>query len=350
MRFQYKFLQVIECMHIYIDESGNFIIPPNSRSKISCVAALVIPSASHEEILKEFLYIRSSWGSIQDEIKGSSLNETQMAEVLSLLQKYEVLVDFCAIDMGLHTEQQVKDFQHTQADELIKHLTPTHQPTLVKELHLARQYALNMPSQLFVQAITLINLIDRLMETAIMYYCQRLPEEIGSFHWVIDAKDIGITKFEEWWKSLICPVIETKSLNKPMLILKTGNYSYFDRFSRTLVNIPDHWKDDIGSQNTPIKAPELKAIMLESLVFESSKNYLGLQLVDFVASAFTRAMNNTLQIEGWEKLGSLLIKRARLTIDLIQLRGGVTNTPTHSFYRNVILQLESKAKSMLLRP
>ena len=49
--------------------------------------------------------------------------------------------------------------------------------------------------------------------------------------------------------------------------------------------------------------------MLGSLHFESSMENTGLQAADIVASALTRALNGSLQIEGWRDLGRLLIRR-----------------------------------------
>ncbi|MGA9767916.1 MAG: hypothetical protein WBV94_02680 [Blastocatellia bacterium] len=70
-------------MHIYIDESGSFIIPKSRKPKVSCVAALVIPSSKNEEVLNEFIKISSAWGLGTDEIKGSKLDEARIAEIIS---------------------------------------------------------------------------------------------------------------------------------------------------------------------------------------------------------------------------------------------------------------------------
>ena len=47
-------------MHIYIDESGTFIIPTLRANYISCVAALVIPSGKKESLFRRFLHLRTS--------------------------------------------------------------------------------------------------------------------------------------------------------------------------------------------------------------------------------------------------------------------------------------------------
>ena len=71
-------------MNIYIDESGIFA-NPNSRSKaLSCVGALVIPTCSIDKVLSKFADLRNGWLGSTAEIKGSKLNEEQVASVVEL--------------------------------------------------------------------------------------------------------------------------------------------------------------------------------------------------------------------------------------------------------------------------
>jgi hypothetical protein len=340
-------------MHIYIDESGSFMIPKVKKPKVSCVTALIIPSSKNEKVLNEFIKIHSAWGFGSDEIKGSKLDEAKMAEVISFLRDYDVLIEICAIDIGSHSEKQVTDFKHTQADDIIKNFTPEHQSTMLEEANKYRQYLLDMPNQLFVQSFSMILLIDRLIETTTLYYCQRLPQELSEFHWIVDAKDIKVTKSEEWWNTLMLPMIETKSAKEPMMILEGGDYSYFDRFSKTLHAAPDHLRDDIEDPDAPYEAFDIKAVMQESFTFGDSKKYPGLQLVDIIASAFTRAMNQTVQANGWGNLGSLIAKRNPQSVRMIMLNTapGLTGKAitSRNFQGYVLKKIEEKTKPMLLR-
>ena len=67
---------------------------------------------------------------------------------------------------------------------------------------------------------------------------------------------------------------------------------------------------------------DIGLIMKEDLAFRNSKDELGLQLADIVASAFTRAFNRTLGEAGWRDLGRLLICRTAGAARLVQLRAG----------------------------
>jgi hypothetical protein len=339
-------------MHVYIDESGSFITPATPKPKVSCVAALVVPSSKNDELLRDFAQIRSKWGVGTSEVKGSALDEPKIAEVISLLKDYDVIVDICAIDVGSHTEQQVATFKRLQADKLTESLTSRHQPTMVEDVNRHRDYLLRMSNQLFVQAFCVILLIDRVIETATLYYSQRIPQELGAFNWVVDAKDIKITKSEQWWSLMMLPFVETMSINKPMMILDGGDYSHFERFSKTLDGVPEHHKDAFDVADAPFEADDLKMILQESFKFADSRKDDGLQLVDIVAGTFTRAMNGNLRKEGWENLGALIVRRRSQSVRMITLnvnppaRGEVT--VQRNFHGYVVEQIEKRTKSMLV--
>lgn len=72
-------------MRIYIDEAGAFVPPNPPRSLFSLVLALIIPSTIEKDLFYEFLRLRDTWPNQSIEIKGSSLNESQAAEVINLV-------------------------------------------------------------------------------------------------------------------------------------------------------------------------------------------------------------------------------------------------------------------------
>src|SRR5207253_11342878 len=61
---------------------------------------------SKEQFLfNSFLKLLTSWGKHSEEIKGSSLDEKQVARVLQLLAKYDVLTEIAAIRSEEHTSE-----------------------------------------------------------------------------------------------------------------------------------------------------------------------------------------------------------------------------------------------------
>lgn len=57
-----------------------------------------------------------SWDEINVEIKGSSLNESQAAQLINLALRYDTLVQFIALDTNTHPDALVEDFRNRQAD------------------------------------------------------------------------------------------------------------------------------------------------------------------------------------------------------------------------------------------
>ena len=78
----------------------------------------------------------------------------------------------------------------------------------------------------------------------------------------------------------------------------------------------------------------------------------GLQLVDILANAFTRAMNDRLRRDGWENLGRLMIReRHKLPARFVEIATANRETPPKMLsgrQARIMEVIESRAKSMLL--
>lgn len=188
-------------MRIYIDETGQFVVPTTASHSYSLVLALIIPSVHETELFYDFLRLRDDWPVKGIELKGSSLDEKQTAEVIQILHRYDVLVEFVAINMETHDHVLVDDFKKRQADALLAHLTPDHRPSMVQSLQRLSDGVRKMPNQLFLQAFATMQLLLELVEEATLYYVQRMPEELGDISWVIDRKNHAITQMEEMWST-----------------------------------------------------------------------------------------------------------------------------------------------------
>jgi hypothetical protein len=259
-------------MYVYIDESGIFSNPANRKNIASCVSALVIPGSQQDEIFAKFQQLLSSWSppGVGREIKGSKLNEGQIARVVSLLQQNEVVLDTIAIDLGLHTEDEITDFRTRQANNLIANLTPEHHPNLVRQAHQQRDYLLRMKNPLFVQAFLFWLLIPRLFEKVTLYYSRRIPEELGEFHWIIDAKDKRITEFEESWSTLIHPTVSNYGREHPLTMLEGGDYSHLDRYLETDEQLLADVRQEHGLGDEELDVLSFNKVFGDSLVFGNS--------------------------------------------------------------------------------
>jgi hypothetical protein len=215
-------------MRIYIDEAGGFVARSPGQSLFSLVLAVVVPSSIEAKLFDEFLGLLTSWPHQGAEIKGSKLDESQAAQLVDLVSRYDVTVQFFAVDMEMHSDKVVDDRKARQADAITANLTPEHHPPIAAQIRGLADSIRRMPNQLFVQASLMIELVLRVIEESTLYYVQRLPNELGSIEWIIDRKDRKITEMEDTWSTLILPMSESHFMEKPLVCLLGANYSHFD--------------------------------------------------------------------------------------------------------------------------
>jgi hypothetical protein len=307
-------------MRIYIDESGIFVVPQQRGPSFSLVLALVIPSASENELFSEFSKLSEGWSTGgRGEIKGSSLNEPQAAKLIQSVAQYNCFVEFAALDMGAHTADVIQDFKNRQADALTANLTPEHNRSIVRQLESLRSTIRGMPNQLFAQAFVTIELILETLQTAVLRFGHERPHELGEIAWFIDRKDVTITKMEDTWTTIILPMSENEFAKNPLIFLAEGDYSHFSRYEIALDSIDEEmaehlqWlRDTYGKEPVSQKSiVDARRILSENQTFGDSRDYVGLQLADMLANILRRALNNRLELNGWMYFGTLLVRKLR---------------------------------------
>ena len=309
-------------MKIFIDESGNFLRPASAEHLVSCVAALVFPATAEASLFRELLTLRTSWG-YDAEVKGSSLDEAQVAAVIDLLRRHQAVSFVAAIDMAGHTEEEVILYQRVQAAKVVEHLSPEYRPEVATQIRALHDDMLTLPPQLFVQHRLMVELIPDIIRHATLYYVQRAPPELGRFDWVIDAKGRGISRMERVWTLVVMPAMEREFLHEPLVMLEDADYNHFDRFAQENTDEDrrhQEWLDSTRSQPAPsgrYATPiSMNRVMQESFAFRNSREETGLQLADIVANAFARTLNGRLGPAGWKDLGRLLVRRVNGTVSL----------------------------------
>jgi tetratricopeptide (TPR) repeat protein len=337
-------------MNIYIDESGIFRNTTQQSNIASVVAALVLPTSQRAEIVKEFRTLTRHWPHSDGEIKGKDLDEDQVAAVVALLKRHPVCLEAKVIDVALTSEAEITTFKTRQADNITANLTSTHHPDVVKQATEMREAFLNMSNPLFVQAFLMMMLIMDLFPKMPHYYARRTPQELGKFHWIVDAKDKQLTEFEKAWSLTVYAVMGTWSFKKPFIPIDGGDYSYLERYKVTNKEDLDYFREIAVSRNKEavgkrIGIMSLKKLLGESFKFQDSKRNTGLQLVDVLVNAIQRALNNKLQPHGWRDIGSLMITPP----DLVSFNTGTEQAGSEvvvtPFYR-VLETLKQNAKSL----
>ena len=344
-------------MRIYIDEAGPFVPPKPPRTSFSLVLALVIPAEIEEDLFYEFLRLRDTWPNQNVEIKGSSLDESQAAQLISLVLRYDALVQFIALDANTHTAPLLEDFKNRQADGVTANITRQHHPDIILQLYQLGEAVRTMPNQLFLQAFATWQLIIKTIREGTLYYVQRQPQELGDIGWVIDRKDRTITQMEDTRSTLILPLSEKAFATEPLISIKGEDYSQFDaRYGFTEATADPEMRRHICWLSSPYGKPtrsknsvhaiDAKRLLTEQRTFQDSRDSLGLQLSDMLAAILRRALNERLQFAGWKDFGSLLVRHRQVGDGFIQLGpGGSISMPSHA--KKVCQALHDKAKDMV---
>lgn len=289
-----------------MDESGSFATHLSPCTSVSVVGALIIPDHKYDLLLRRYSSLRHNLPKVAGEVKGRLLNEQQVSRVLSLLFKNNCIFEGIAIDMGLETVAGLQAHRAGQAESLTRHLTKQHHPNLVagvQELR-ARLEAMSLP--LYAQSVVTIQLIGNLLQHILAYWSLRAVNEILTFNWVMDGKEVGrVTNAEDWWSTTMLGLLQSRSYREPMIFLDWIDYTKFDAKFR--MKVPDYLKEHMPEAGE--EAVDLKLVMKESFRFSSDPEP-GLELVDIVTNGTRRALMGNLGRDGWAGIPELMIHQA----------------------------------------
>lgn len=299
-----------------MDESGTFV-PPQRPNRVSAVGALVVPDSQADALFAEFEELIRPWR-VTGEVRGSSLSEIQIAGVIELVGHFDVLFDVRGIDMGLHHAARIQTFQDRQSTLITAEMTGEHHPSWLEWGTVAEARMRGLAPQLFVQCMVTIFLVWDLLQSATIYYVQRLPEELGDFHWFVDPKASTRTELERLWTDVMLPMGQTQSTIEPFTTMEGCDYSFFERYYIAREAMPAGLAQHV-SDNPRDGGIQLKDIMAD-MTFPDSAATPGLQIVDILLSAFCRALNGTLDERGWSMLGQLMTTTQNNRSRLVFLR------------------------------
>lgn len=332
-------------MNIYIDEAGSFVKPPENKCAISAVGALVLPENKTKIIFSKFEALKNKWGYKDNEIKGSQLNEHQINSVIEILQKYNVMFEVVAIDMNIQDDDKVTAHKLNRAQKMVSCITEEFNDILIANLHKTKAEIESLPNQLYIQASLTIKLLRQVFQKTMLYYSLRKPKELEFFNWIIDAKNQSITTSEKIWKKLVLPLAQSQSFNKPLLMIKEGNYNYFFK-NRTSGDIPNYLTKHIGEMD-PKDFFELNSVY-SNIKFENSKDNIGVQLADILTTAIRRSMVGNLQKSGWKNFGNIMTMGEKQSITLMNM-GEEANFDKYEIdplYFEVIAYLNKTSKTI----
>ncbi|TWB19557.1 hypothetical protein FBZ99_101330 [Rhizobium sp. ERR 1071] len=305
-------------MHIFIDESGTFAGVGSGKPAVSAIGALILTSYSLPKLFNRYQQLRTNFPKRNGEVKGSLLNEMQVAAVVELLRKNDAI--FCAsmIDLGVHNADDITAHRDGRSASLSANLTNGHTQELRDGVAALQARMAGFPDQLYVQSVVMTDLLFRVMQEMILYHCQRFPKELAEFHWVVDAKHpAAVTDWEDWWYKTLMVWLQAMSIERPADLLPGGDYRHFERFF--IAEVPEYLRDKVPpGDRTRGAGVNLQLMYGESFRFSSDPE-AGLELVDIATNALRRALVGNLGQSGWLPLRRLMIHRSDLYVKPVGL-------------------------------
>lgn len=328
-------------MQIFIDESGTFATRTDGSS-IGVVGALVVTESQLPILNRRYAQLRPLLPKDSGEVKGRDLGESDVARVIDVARRSGLIYEVTAIDLTPDSAPAIEAHRTGQCDGLITTLTEKHRPELVAAVHALKRRLEQMPLQLYAQCVATFELLWTTLAHATSYYCQREPQSLGIFRWVVDAKaPEGITDWEDWWSRIVVPMMQSRSLQQPFPLLEGGDYSHFPAQERPA-------PDFLVEQLPHLKGKTVVALNAVLGEIEFSAGALpGLEMVDVLTNAVRRALMGRLDTRGWSGLSKIMIHR----------RGGtyvhiVTFGPERAAVgaaKSVLRELGKDGRSMLIR-
>ena len=190
----------------------------------------------------------------------------------------------------------------------------------------------------------MFQLIHRVVRHAPLYWVQRIPQELASFQWVIDAKHAAepLTPWEQWWSHCILSALQSLSAQEPMDMVVGFDYSHFQRFMTDW----EPWA--FPGRNPPAdgKAVNIKLLMTEHFRFSAAPEP-GLELVDILTSAVRRALRGSLGPLGWSGLPRLMLHQKQHYLQLVALGDAVDDAKSELKYTAVIKAFARYGRDMV---
>jgi len=273
---------------IYIDESGSFVSAPTTGSW-NVVAAVTLPESSRRAVEQAVRTLKAETGThLSAEVKMNEVTEIQYLKFLDALSRTHLLLFATATDAGVNRPDIVTNHQSSQVEKILRNV-----PLMKYEggrqgvQHLASLIQVLSP-QLYVQLVCQVDLLHAIITRSINYYAQRIPSALGKFRWRIDQKNTSKVTFEEAFETVAPALLQTRSLREPSAQVHGFDYRHFQAYK-----IPEGGVPQYLQEQTTVKiehALNIQKLIREDLKFEDSKNSIGVQVADLLASGLRRCL------------------------------------------------------------
>jgi hypothetical protein len=275
-------------VNIYIDESGSFVNAP-TLGKWNAVAALAVPEAGWKKLDALIRQLRKqSGGPVAKEVKLNEVVEDHYFRFLTELQKLNAVVFCTATDAGHNTNERVAEHQQFQIDAVLKHLDKMKYEGGLRSVELMASQLQKLSPQLYVQLICQINLMYDVVSRSITYFAQHSPSTLREFKWRVDQKSSARSDFEAAFEKLSPALLQTRSIEDPMLMVRGFNYSFMSQYEFPDGKPPEYLKENYGIDVKD--AFDIQKLVRGNMKFMDSKDSTGIQAVDLIVSGIRRCL------------------------------------------------------------
>ncbi len=330
-------------MHIFIDESGVFTHDPTKMATPSAVGALVIPTRSINGFQRLYRRLRQQLPKEKGEVKGRLLNEAELGKVVDILKRMNCVFEVAVIDLAMHTPDELAEHKLAQERALTANLSDEHHPNLVRQVWELRHQLETTAMPLYLQSVTLNEVIYNVLTHADNYYAFRFPSELGAYTWVLDAKGRDkTTPWEDWWQMTVLAMLQSKTTRKPFMRAPGGDYSHHDRFNTSL---PEYMVEHVtlGARSEVF---DPRPIMTEDFRFSPDPEF-GLEAVDVLTSCLRRSLAGNFSRPGWIRIREIMIHRRKVQyVCMLHLGSPLREFPKPR-YSHVLKDFTKGGRSML---
>lgn len=275
-------------MFIFLDESGTFTHSP-ARDSWCVVAAYVIPEHLKRKVDALMLRVRHI-GNKGAETKLRHLSDEQYVWFLSELDKLGGVAFAVAVDVGLHRPSEIERHRNGQADKTIEHRDKLIHEAARKGLTDLSNLIRSLPVQLYTQLSCQLLLFHKIITVATLYFVQRHPPAIGHFRWRLDQKARVPTAYEDAFRKVLPAILQTMSLDEPMIMLEGENYAHFERFNYPKGDEPTYLRDQYGIETRGDGVTNIGKVVREDFKLVDSAGCAGVQVADLLSSGFRRLL------------------------------------------------------------
>jgi hypothetical protein len=250
-------------------------------------------------------------------VKGRDLNENEVVQVCDILRRVGALFEIAVIDMATHTEEQILRHKSQQETNIVANLTSEHSAASVAGAQDLKRRLEETSLPLYVQSVLMVSVVYDALNHADTYFAFRRPQELASYHWTIDAKGRDkLTPWEEWWRRIIMPALQSETIKRPFIHVEGGDYSRHDHLRK---KVPEYLKPHVRNPEGG-NFMSLNPVMTEDFRFSSAPE-AGLEAVDIVTNAVRRSMKGNFAPAGWRCIPQLMINRKGGCIGLTSIWG-----------------------------